>query len=339
MTLLVLRIAFVVAAGVIGGLLVRSLQFGSQPEWFPWAAFFGALAVAAGIVGVDVSLRRKRLDVISAVYFGLAVGLFLAYIIGLPLAPLLESIRNKAVAPLIHAALAVTLCYGCISLLLQTRDDFRFIIPYVEFAKQVKGARPCVLDTSALIDGRIADLAEVGAFDQQLVAPGFVVAELQAVADSSDRTRRQRGRRGLDVLNRLRDNPRVDLKIDERTSPEMEGQPVDMKLVLLARELDGRVVTNDYNLNKVAQLHGVGVLNLNDLANALKPSYVAGESLEVRVIKPGEGPDQGVGYLDDGTMIVIEGGRSRVNDTVRIAVTSVLQTSAGRMVFGKIEEA
>jgi uncharacterized protein YacL len=221
--------------------------------------------------------------------------------------------------------------------LMQTRNDFRFIIPYVEFSKDVKGLKPFVLDTSVVIDGRIADVVETKVFDSQLIMPRFVLSELQAIADSSDRLRRSRGRRGLDILNRLRSNDTIDLQIFDQDLPEFEGQAVDLKLVLLAKHLDGKVVTNDYNLNKVARLHGVDVINLNDLANSLKPVFLPGESLEVLIVKPGEEQGQGVGYLDDGTMIVVEGGREHLNKTVKISVTSVLQTSAGRMIFGRAE--
>jgi uncharacterized protein YacL len=220
---------------------------------------------------------------------------------------------------------------------MQTKDDFRFIIPYVEFAKEIKGLKPLVLDTSVVIDGRIADVVETHIIDNQLIMPQFVVAELQAIADSSDRLRRGRGRRGLDMLNRLRSDPTVDLQIFDRELPQFAGQSVDQKLVLLAKHLEGKVVTNDYNLNKVAKLHNVGVINLNDLSNALKPLFLPGDHLEVRIIKVGEEPGQGVGYLEDGTMVVIEGGREYVNKNIIANVTSVLQTSAGRMVFGKFE--
>ena len=222
-------------------------------------------------------------------------------------------------------------------MLMQTKDDFRFIIPYVEFAKEVKGLKPYILDTSVVIDGRIADVIETKVIDNQIIMPRFVIGELQAIADSSDRLRRGRGRRGLDILNRLRSNAEVDLKIFDRELPEFIGQPVDLKLVLLAKHMEGKVVTNDYNLNKVARLHGVEVVNLNDLANSLKPVFLPGETVEVRVVKRGEEAGQGVGYLDDGTMIVIEGASDRVNQSVKISVTSVLQTSAGRMIFGRYE--
>jgi len=232
-------------------------------------------------------------------------------------------------------ALATIVCYSCISILLQTKDDFRFIIPYVEFAKEVKGLKPYVLDTSVVIDGRIADIVETRVIDNQLIMPQFVIAELQAIADSNDKLKRNRGRRGLDILNRLRSDPKVDLMIYDRDLPEFAGQPVDQRLVLLAKHLEGKVVTNDYNLNKVAKLHNVGVINLNDIANSLKPVFLPGEEIEVRIVKAGEEAGQGVGYLEDGTMVVIEGGRDHISQLVMAVVTSVLQTSAGRMVFGR----
>jgi len=167
--------------------------------------------------------------------------------------------------------------------------------------------------------------------------PRFVIGELQGIADSDDRLRRGRGRRGLDVLNRLRTNPNVDLQIWDRELPEFANQSVDLKLVALAKHLEGKLVTNDYNLNKVARLHGVGVINLNDVSNALKPLFLPGEHIQVRMVKPGEEAGQGVGYLEDGTMVVVEGGRDHVNEQIQIAVTSVLQTSAGRMIFGRYE--
>ena len=188
-----------------------------------------------------------------------------------------------------------------------------------------------------MIDGRIADVVETYVFDSQLVMPRFAITELQSIADSSDRTRRSRGRRGLDILNRLRNNSEVDLQIFDRDLPEFAGQPVDVKLVMLAKHLEGKLITNDYNLNKVARLHGVGVINLNDVANALKPVFLPGEHVEVRLVKAGEEAGQGVGYLDDGTMVVVESGREHVHEQVSISVTSVLQTSAGRMVFGRYE--
>jgi uncharacterized protein YacL len=320
----------------LGFQLLNSRVVESYSQWLPWAGFLSVMLVAAGVIAADIAMRRKRLDTITAVYFGTIIGLFLTYVFRIALTPLLEG-ANEALVQWVQLALATVVCYSCISVLLQTKDDFRFIIPYVEFAKEVKGLKPYVLDTSVVIDGRIADIVETRVIDNQLVMPQFVIAELQNIADSNDKLRRNRGRRGLDILNRLRSDPKVDLMIYDRELPEFAGQPVDQKLVLLAKHLEGKVVTNDYNLNKVAKLHNVGVINLNDISNSLKPVFLPGESLEVRIVKLGEEPGQGVGYLEDGTMVVIEGGRDHVNDHVAATVTSVLQTSAGRMVFGRYE--
>ncbi len=337
MALIVLRCIFILVVAGLGVSLTNTAQVASGEGWIPWAVFGSVMAVATLVVVGDIFLRRKKLDVISAVYFGMIVGLFLSYVLKLALIPILPDDPKHPWSSWVPLMMGVVLCYTCISLLLQTKDDFRFIIPYVEFAKEVKGLKPYILDTSVVIDGRIADIVETRIFDSQLVMPRFVIGELQGIADSSDRMRRSRGRRGLDILNKLRTNPQVDLKIFDVELPEFAGQPVDMKLVMLAKHLQGKIITNDYNLNKVAKLHGVGVINLNDVANSLKPTFLPGEMIEIKIVKPGEGPGQGVGYLEDGTMIVVDGGRDHLNRQVRVAVTSVLQTSAGRMVFGRFD--
>jgi uncharacterized protein YacL len=168
--------------------------------------------------------------------------------------------------------------------------------------------------------------------------PRFVLQELQSIADSSDKLKRNRGRRGLDMLNKLQTNDKVEIKISDARLPSIEeGGDVDQKLVALAKKIEGRVVTNDYNLNKIATLRGVDVININDLANAMKPVVMPGEAVTVRIIKPGEEAGQGVGYLEDGTMVVAEGSRDKINEDVTLTVTSVLQTSAGRMIFGRPE--
>jgi uncharacterized protein YacL len=335
MGLIILRCVFIL---VVAGLSVSVIN-SNLGSWdslpITMGVFVGIIAMAFATIGVDLAVRRKRLDTITAVYFGTIVGLFMTYILGLALS---GYNINPELYRHLQWGVGAILCYVCISLLMQTKNDFRFIIPYVEFAKEVKGLKPCILDTSVVIDGRIADVVETGIFDGQLIMPKFVISELQAVADSSDRLRRGRGRRGLDILNRLRGNKNIELIIHERDLPEFAGLSVDLKLVALAKSLQGKLITNDYNLNKVAKLQGVQVINLNDLANSLKPVFLPGERIEVRIIKGGEEPGQGIGYLEDGTMVVVESGRERINQTVPIAVTSVLQTSAGRMVFGKVEK-
>jgi len=334
MALIFLRCVFLLVAAGVAVSFFGSGMLPEHPDWLPWAVFGGVITVALVVIGLDIVLPRKRIDTISAVYFGIIVGLFLTYVVGIALTPYMDNRDYRSALQLI---LGMVLCYTCISLLLQTKDDFRFVIPYVEFSKEVKGLKPYILDTSVVIDGRIADVIETHVLDNQLIMPRFVLHELQTIADSSDRLRRSRGRRGLDILNRLRNNKEVDLQIYDREPPEAGGQSVDMKLVLLAKHLEGKLVTGDYNLNKVARLHSVPVINLNDLANALKPIFLPGETLEVKIVKPGEEENQGVGYLDDGTMVVVEAGRSHVNKEIRITVTSVLQTSAGRMIFGRYE--
>ncbi|MBA4106430.1 MAG: PIN/TRAM domain-containing protein [Pirellula sp.] len=338
MALVILRCVFILVAAGAGFQIIQSEALPKEPAYVPWLVVGGLILLAATVIAVDVFAGRKRLDTITAVYFGLIIGLFLTYVLTIALSPwLVSNPKETNWAPTTTLILGMVLCYTCISILMQTKDDFRFIIPYVEFAKEIKGLKPYVLDTSVVIDGRIADVIETRIIDNQLIMPQFVIAELQAIADSSDKLKRGRGRRGLDILNRLRSDAKVDLVVFDRELPQFAGQPVDQKLVLLAKHLEGKVVTNDYNLNKVAKLHNVGVINLNELSNALKPMFMPGETLQVRIMKPGEEHGQGVGYLEDGTMIVIEGGREHISENVVVLVTSVLQTSAGRMVFGRFE--
>ncbi|MDA1054565.1 MAG: PIN/TRAM domain-containing protein [Planctomycetota bacterium] len=337
MLLWILRGVFLLAAVGVGFAVINAPGDDAPSFTYPWMVFVAIVTISVVIIGFDAATPRKRIDVISCVYFGILIGLFLTWIVGLSIEPHMTQFQMTKYTYSVRLVVGVMFCYFCISMLVQTRDDFRFIIPYVEFSKEIKGVKPYLLDTSVVIDGRIADLVETGVFDNTLVMPRFILSELQAIADSSDKMRRSRGRRGLDILNRLRTGDAVELTIHDRETPEMAGQPVDMKLVLLAKHLSGKVVTGDYNLNKVAKIHGVAVINLNDIANSLKPVYLPGEHLDVRIVKPGEEQGQGVGYLDDGTMIVVEGGRDHVNQNVHIAVTSVLQTSAGRMIFGKYE--
>jgi uncharacterized protein YacL len=292
----------------------------------------------------DILVRNKQITTISAVYFGLLLGLLLGTLFSTALEPFISDWKwlqdkdHPGRAQTLRLFVTLVCCYVSISLLLQTKDEFRFIIPYVEFSKQVKGGRPLVLDTSVIIDGRIADICDTRFIDTRMIVPRFVLQELQSVADSSDKLKRNRGRRGLDMLKRMQNNTKVDLQIHEANLPELRDvHKVDERLVVLAKSLGARVVTNDYNLNKIAQLQGVEVINLNELANALKSVALPGELMTVRLVKPGDQIGQGVGYLEDGTMVVVEQGRSSIGQEVTITVTSVLQTPAGRMIFGRIE--
>jgi len=296
-------------------------------------------AIGSLVLFTDIRERQKQITTISAIYFGLLLGLLLGWLFSLALEPMLISLFDRPpITVLGRVLLTLICCYVTISTLLQTKDEFRFIIPYVEFSKQTKGGRALVLDTSVIIDGRIADVCDTRLLDTKLIVPRFVLQELQAVADSSDKLKRNRGRRGLDILKRLQSNPKLDLQMHDGNVPELrtgERIRVDERLVILAKSLNARVVTNDFNLNKIAQLQGVDVINLNELANALKTVALPGEMMPVKLVKAGDQIGQGVGYLEDGTMVVVEQGRSLIGQEVPIVVTSVLQTPAGRMIFGR----
>jgi uncharacterized protein YacL len=330
--LLILRGCF--GALIIGTALTAFNITGDLTHGLP--VLLGILIVGLIIVAGDVLIRPKQITSISAVYVGLLLGLLLGWLFSRALEPFLTDVQVDQ--RVLHLFLTAVFCYICISTLLQTKDEFRFIIPYVEFSKQVKGGRPLVLDTSVIIDGRIADICDTRFIDTKLVVPRFVLQELQSIADSSDKLKRNRGRRGLDMLKRMQNNTKVELQIHEANLPELRDvHKVDERLVVMAKALGARVVTNDFNLNKIAQLQGVDVINLNELANALKSVALPGEALQVRLVKQGDQIGQGVGYLEDGTMVVVEQGRSAIGQEVVITVTSVLQTPAGRMIFGRID--
>ena len=322
-------------------MLVRTGATGSSGASF--ATFFALVALSLAVIALDMAFPKKKVEWISTIYFGLLIGLVTTYVMGLALEPFFEDqVGEAAQSPDklrqgVMAALLLICSYCGVSFLWQTRNDFRFIIPYVEFQRNVKGVKPLILDTSVVIDGRIADVMATKIVDSPLLMPRFAIVELQRIADSADRNRRTRGRRGLDILSRLQNMPGVDLQIDDSELPEYANQPVDLKLVALAKRLEGKLVTNDYNLNKVAKLQGVTVINLNDLASALRPVYLPGERFEVDVVKTGEEIGQGVAYLDDGTMVVVDQGRAHIAERVVVTVTSVLQTSAGRMIFARYE--
>jgi len=306
-------------------------------------AFGAVLLTGVAALALDMVVRRKQITTISAVYFGLLAGLLIGNLFTkMTLEPfnILESgdARTSYLVSLLGILITMICCYLLVSVLLQTKDEFRFVIPYVEFSRQSRGGRPLVLDTSVIIDGRIADICDTRIIDAKMIVARFVLQELQAVADSGDKLKRNRGRRGLDMLKRMQGNTKVELQVHDADYPSVRAAAkVDERLVFLAKELNGRVVTNDYNLNKIAQLQGVEVINLNELANALKSVALPGEQLIVRVVKPGDQMGQGVGYLEDGTMVVIEQGKSHVGQEVAVSVTSVLQTPAGRMIFGRVE--
>ena len=330
MLMFIIRLLFFLAMAAGGYAFGEAVGEGRQLTGM--LAFAG---VAVAVIVMDRLFRRKDISVVSAVFFGLLVGLVVAMLLG----PAVDMYRwmDVKVREAIKAGIAAITSYLAISLILQTKDDFRFVIPYIEFTKQEKGGRPMLLDTSAIIDGRIADIAETRFLDHPMIVPRFILQELQTIADSADKLKRDRGRRGLDILNRLQTTPHVDIRIQDVTVEAVAGEGVDQMLVRLASRLEGRIVTIDYNLNKVATVAGVEVLNINDLANAMKPAAMPGETLEVAVLKAGQEDGQGVGYLEDGTMVVVEDGKGQIGKTVTITVTNVLQKSAGRMIFGRTD--
>jgi uncharacterized protein YacL len=320
--------------------IVALLRPSVGAPWFvdqhPIVAFCVLFLVSQIVPLIDVLVVKKRIEIISSIYFGLVVGVLLVYLLVRVLDPVLTGLMvDPYYIRIIEMILFLSVPYACTSFLLQTKDDFRFLIPYVEFSRDLKGNRPLVIDSSALIDGRIADLVETRIIDSQLVVPQFVLREVQEVADSADRMRRTRGRRGLEVLSKLQSSPHADVRVRENSGDDPQGLSVDQRLVEVAKRIGGRVVTNDFNHSKVAGVQGVEVINLNDVANALKPRYLPGERLRIRILKEGEAAGQGIGYLDDGTMVVCEQASHLLNQDIDIIVTSMLQSSAGRMIFGR----
>lgn len=337
MLLIVIRILY--AFTCAGATYVLTANSPNAVDWDGQKRITTFLLLLLGsqvVTVVDILIPKKRIDVISSVYFGLLVGVLLSFLSMLALSPVLISLGLSEWTGWLNPLLTLALSYVSISVLIQTKDDFRFIIPYVEFSRELKGGRPLILDTSALIDGRIADVVETKMLDAKMIVPSIVLKEVQDIADSADKSRRTRGRRGLDVLSKLQSIPDAEVEVHE-VAEETDGKSksVDQRLVKLAKELGGRIVTSDFNLNKVASVQGVDVINLNDVAAALRPRFLPGDALRVKVIREGEGAGQGVGYLDDGTMVVIEQGMSLIGQEVEVIVTSVLQSSAGRMIFAR----
>jgi len=270
------------------------------------------------------------------------IAALLGLIIGLVLSVLpLQYLRNWAgdSGPLVGVLTILFLVFFCVWAMMSMKDELRFYFPGLSRAKEEQERalqKPKILDTNVIIDGRIADVCRSGFIEGKIYIPSFVLEELQHIADSADSLKRARGRRGLDILRAMRQELDLQVKEDEPVDPDKPDE-VDTRLVRMAKDLDGLIVTNDFNLNKVAEVQGVDVLNLNELANALKPVVLPGEEMMVAVIKEGKELSQGVAYLDDGTMVVIEGGRHHIGETLEVVVTSVLQTVAGKMIFANIK--
>jgi uncharacterized protein YacL len=326
MNLLLARLLFILGSMIIGyqALLVRG---------------FGLIGMLIGIVAalimivLEAVLRKVSVSGLSSAVFGLILGLIIAKLVGDAFS--LVAI-DAVILSRIRVGLTLVFCYLGMVMALRGKDEFNIIIPYVRLRRQDQGGDVVLLDTSVIIDGRIVDICKTRFLGGKVVIPKFVLRELQQIADSTDPIKRQRGRRGLEILNTIQKEPGMDIAIHEQDFSETTE--VDAKLVLLAKLLDAKILTVDFNLNRVASIQGIKVLNINELANALKPVVFPGEQMHIKLIKEGKEHNQAIGYLDDGTMVVVEDARRLIGQDVQVTVTSVLQTQAGRMIFTKLEK-
>ena len=326
-----LRALFVLLCMTLGYQLGNAIQYGGSS----WALQGASIGVAAAffVILVERGMEKLSLRGLSSVVFGLILALIISKFLSnaVDLIPTLDPLASGT----IKLVLLLILSYFGIVFAVRGRDEFNLIIPYVKFDRQDQKDAILILDTSSVIDGRILDLCQTKFIEGRLVLPRFVLKELHHVADSQDTLKRARGRRGLDVLNKMKKIAELNLKIDEEDFPELVS--VDEKLVKMAKVLSAKVLTTDFNLNKVAEFQGVTILNINELAGALRPVVLPGEILEVRLVKEGKENNQAIGYLDDGTMVVVENARKYLGGLHKVNVSSVLQTASGRMIFGKLE--
>jgi uncharacterized protein YacL len=302
----------------------------------PWISAGVGAMIAICIIVFELRIRRATLKTLIGAAVGSILGILGAYLIG----SLISRQPDLSIPPedKTFLTMAVTFFMAYVGLMVgAAKGDYLDLSALGGiFSDKVARRDLKILDTSVIIDGRIADVAETGFLSGTLIIPQFILRELQQVADSPDSSKRQRGRRGLDMLNRLQNNSSLDIQIVETDFPSV--REVDLKLIELGKQLDAVIVTNDFNLNKVSQLRGVSVLNINELANALKPVVLPGEAMRVFILKEGKEYNQGVAYLDDGTMVVVDNARRLIGKNADIAVTSVLQTTAGKMIFGRLWE-
>jgi len=317
-------------------LVISACAYYFQPFHLPPLVAAGAgLLVGAAIILFELRVEKVSLKRLIGAAFGSVLGIFGAYLMSLVLARV--NVENSATLHFLQLFLLLWMAYVGLVVGANKGDMLNLSALGGIFGGE-KGPKKAfkILDTSVIIDGRIADIAETGFLDGVLVIPQFVLRELQLVADSADSMKRNRGRRGLDILQRIQKMAHLNVQIVEDDFPHI--REVDMKLIELAKVYDCKVITNDFNLNKVAQLHGVEVLNINELANSLKPIVLPGETMRVFILKEGKEYNQGVAYLDDGTMVVVDNAKRMISKTIDISVTSVLQTTAGKMIFGKFDD-
>ena len=326
MTLLFIRIFFLILSSIVGyyiGIIIEHPLFGLE------------VGMLFGLILIFLEQRMHRISVrgLSAMVFGLLLGVFMAKLISdilalIPLGTFFHSV-SRVVLTIIFSYLGAVIA-------LRGKDEFNIVIPYVRFNRQDVSSSSVLLDTSAVIDGRIIDIYKSNFISGRLVVPRCVLTELQKLADSADDLKRQRGRRGLELLRIMQNDPHVEVLIHEDEMNEESN--VDAKLMKLAKMLDARICTTDFNLGRIAALQKIGVLNIHELVNAVRSVVFTGESLNVRLVKEGKEPDQALAYMEDGTMIVVSGARQLIGQKVTVNVTSVLQTQAGKMVFAKITQ-
>jgi uncharacterized protein YacL len=295
-----------------------------------------AFVIAVAIILFEIRIQKASLKTLIGAGVGSIMGIVGGVLIGFLISYQEPGAVNPSTKAFLTLALAFIMAYVGLMVGATKGDYLELSALGGIFSDKLTRKDVKILDTSVIIDGRIADVAETGFLSGTIVIPQFILRELQQVADSPDSSKRQRGRRGLDMLNRLQSNPSLDIQVVDTDFPAVKE--VDLKLLELSKSLDGVVVTNDFNLNKVAQLHGIQVLNINELANSLKPVVLPGEAMRVFILKEGKEYNQGVAYLDDGTMVVVDNARRMIGKNADIAVTSVLQTTAGKMIFGRLWE-
>ncbi|QOJ00484.1 MAG: PIN/TRAM domain-containing protein [Phycisphaeraceae bacterium] len=336
----VVRVAFIVLFSTVTLLNILSppeqRSDGSINRTLFWPLTLAvAVGLAAVVILVDIFTPRKKISTLFSVFLGLLGAMIASLAVSAVIDLLAKSydITDQGLLALVKVLVGIALAYLAITTVLQTQDDFRLVIPYVEFVKQTRGPRPMLMDSSAIIDGRFLDLADSGLVSAPVVIPRFVIEELHALADSQDKLKRAKGRRGLANVERLQSSTAADVSIE---GPGPLTQPADLMLLELARTMSGLIVTTDSGLAKVAAIQGVDALNLHAIASALRPTVAAGDPVTVRIVRPGEHPGQGVGYLDDGTMVVVDNAGGLTGLDTSAVVTSMIQTSAGRMVFARL---
>ena len=326
MNLLLLRILFLIGSSIIGYQTLEALGN-------PWFGLLVGLVASVVIIALEIGMGKVSTRGLSSSVFGLILGLIMSKLVtdAFSLVPITGS-----ALPFVRVTLTLVFCYLGMVIGLRGKDEFNIIIPYVRLRRQDQVETVTALDTSAIIDGRIVDICKTHFLEGKIVVPRFVLNELQHIADSTDPIKRQRGRRGLEILHIIQKELGANISLHEEEFPEVAE--VDAKLVKLAKLLEAKIMTVDFNLNRIASLQGIKILNINELANALKPVVFPGERMEIKLIKEGKEHNQAVGYLEDGTMVVVEDARRLIGQEVKVVVTSVLQTQAGRMIFSKIND-